>query len=59
MDDREQANRRMADYVQTTRRRLVDGKSEIARQQNELGMTQRHIDEMARWLDRSDELRGH
>jgi hypothetical protein len=58
MDDRERANREMAEYVQRLRRQLADGKSEIDRQRNEAGETRRHIDEMARWLGRSDELRG-
>ena len=33
MDDREQANRRVADHVARTRKRLDDGKDEIERQQ--------------------------
>ena len=33
MDDREQANRAVADHVARTRKRLEDGKDEIERQQ--------------------------
>ena len=39
MDDREQANRNVADWVARTRKRLDDGKNEIARQR-----------ESVRWL---------
>ena len=58
MDEREEANRKLAEYVQRLRRRLADGKSEIDRQRSEAEETRRHIEEMARWLERSDELRG-
>ncbi|HVU78119.1 MAG TPA: hypothetical protein VHC67_11080 [Gaiellaceae bacterium] len=51
MDDREEVNRRAAEFVASLRKRLEDGKAEIDRQNRAIHETRDHIAEMRRWHD--------
>jgi hypothetical protein len=51
MDNREEANRRAAEYVARLRKRIEDGKAEIDRQNRLIDETRDHIAEMRRWHD--------
>jgi septal ring factor EnvC (AmiA/AmiB activator) len=48
--DSDAVNRRVAEHVERLRRQLAAGRDEIARQREAAANTQRHIEEVHRWL---------
>lgn len=53
MDDREATNRAARQHVERLRRRLADGRVEIARQHDVLSENREHIAGMREWLGQS------
>jgi hypothetical protein len=54
MDEREAANRSIADYLARLRQRIEDGKSEIRRQRESIDATHEHLAGMSRWIEQTD-----
>jgi hypothetical protein len=54
MDEREAANRSVAEYLDSLRRRLADGRSELQRQRAVIDETQEHLAGMSRWIEQTD-----
>lgn len=59
MDEREQANRSIADHVARLRQRLLAGKSEIERQRAAVDATNQHLTGMRRWIEQTDRQLGN
>ena len=59
MDDREQANRTIADHVARLRQRLVAGKDEIQRQRAVVDATNEHLTGMRRWIEQTERHLGN
>ena len=58
MDEREAANRSVADYLARLRQRIEDGKSEIERQRASVDETHEHLAGMSRWIEQTDRELG-
>ncbi|MFL5963524.1 MAG: hypothetical protein ACJ757_11610 [Gaiellaceae bacterium] len=59
MDEREAANRSVAEYLARLRQRLADGRSELERQRALIDETHEHLAGMSRWIEQTDlELRS-
>ena len=58
MDEREQVNRSIADYLERVRQRLNDGKSEIERQRAAVHETNEHLAGMRRWIQQTNQQLG-
>jgi hypothetical protein len=58
MDEREAANRSVADYLERLRQRLSEGKSEIERQKASVDETHEHLAGMSRWIEQTDRQLG-
>ena len=58
MDEREQVNRSIADYLERVRQRLNDGKSEIERQRAAVDETNEHLAGMRRWIQQTNQQLG-
>jgi hypothetical protein len=58
MDEREQANRFVADHVARLRQRLRAGKDEIERQRAVVAETNEHLTGMRRWIEQTDRHLG-
>jgi hypothetical protein len=58
MDEREAANRSVAEYLARLRQRLADGKSEIERQKASVDETHEHLAGMSRWIEQTDRQLG-
>jgi hypothetical protein len=54
MDEREAANRSVADYLADLRQRLADGRSELQRQRALIDETHEHLAGMSRWIEQTD-----
>ena len=54
MDEREAANRSVADYLARLRQRLADGRSELQRQRALIDETHEHLAGMSRWIEQTD-----
>lgn len=54
MDEREAANRSVADYLEHLRRRLADGRAELRRQRALIDETHEHLAGMSRWIEQTD-----
>jgi hypothetical protein len=54
MDEREAANRAVADYLERLRQRLADGRSELERQRALIDETHEHLAGMSRWIEQTD-----
>jgi hypothetical protein len=54
MDEREAANRSVADYLDRLRQRLADGRSELQRQRALIDETHEHLAGMSRWIEQTD-----
>jgi hypothetical protein len=54
MDEREAANRSIADYLEHLRKRLADGRSELERQRALIDETHEHLAGMSRWIEQTD-----
>jgi hypothetical protein len=54
MDEREAANRSIADYLARLRERLADGRSELQRQRALIDETHEHLAGMSRWIEQTD-----
>jgi hypothetical protein len=54
MDEREAANRSVADYLARLRRCLADGRSELQRQRALIDETHEHLAGMSRWIEQTD-----
>jgi uncharacterized small protein (DUF1192 family) len=59
MDEREAANRLIAEHVEELRRRLAAGKDEIERQRAAVQETNEHLTDMRRWIEQTDEQLGN
>jgi hypothetical protein len=59
MDDREAANRSIADHVAHLRKRLVAGKDEIDRQRAAVDATNEHLTGMRRWIEQTERQLGN
>jgi len=58
MDEREAANRSVADYLGRLRQRLAEGRAELQRQRALIDETHEHLAGMSRWIEQTDlELR--
>ena len=53
-DEREVVNRAVAEHLAELRRRLADGRTEIARQRAEVDATHEHPAGMSRWIKDTD-----
>ena len=58
MDEREAANRSVAEYLESLRRRLADGRSELQRQRAVIDETHEHLAGMSRWIEQTDRELG-
>ena len=58
MDEREQVNRAIANYLEGVRRRLNEGKSEIERQRAAVDETKEHMAGMSRWIEQTNQQLG-
>ncbi|MDX6451118.1 MAG: hypothetical protein QOH16_1167 [Gaiellaceae bacterium] len=58
MDEREAANRAIADYLVRLRQRIADGKSELERQRASVDETHEHLAGMSRWIEQTDRQLG-
>jgi hypothetical protein len=54
MDEREAANRSIAEYLADLRQRLADGRSELQRQRALIDETHEHLAGMSRWIEQTD-----
>jgi hypothetical protein len=54
MDEREAANRAVAEYLARLRQRLADGRSELERQRALIDETHEHLAGMSRWIEQTD-----
>jgi len=54
MDEREAANRSVSEYLDSLRRRLADGRSELQRQRAVIDETHEHLAGMSRWIEQTD-----
>jgi hypothetical protein len=54
MDEREAANRSIAEYLTHLRQRLADGRSELQRQRALIDETHEHLAGMSRWIEQTD-----
>jgi hypothetical protein len=54
MDEREAANRSVAEYLDSLRQRLADGRSELQRQRALIDETHEHLAGMSRWIEQTD-----
>jgi hypothetical protein len=54
MDEREAANRSVAEYLARLRQRLADGRSELKRQRALIDETHEHLAGMSRWIEQTD-----
>jgi flagellar biosynthesis chaperone FliJ len=54
MDEREAANRSVADYLSRLRQRIADGRSELERQRAAVDATHEHLAGMSRWIEQTD-----
>jgi hypothetical protein len=54
MDEREAANRSVAEYLEHLRQRLADGRSELQRQRALIDETHEHLAGMSRWIEQTD-----
>ena len=54
MDEREAANRSVAEYLESLRRRLAEGRSELQRQRAVIDETHEHLAGMSRWIEQTD-----
>jgi hypothetical protein len=59
MDEREAANRSIAEHVARLRQRLVAGKDEIDRQRAAVDATNEHLTGMRRWIEQTDQQLGN
>jgi hypothetical protein len=53
-DDREAANRSVAEYLARLRQRLADGRAELQRQRALIDETHEHLAGMSRWIEQTD-----
>jgi chromosome segregation ATPase len=56
MDEREAVIRSAADHVERTRKRLEDGRNELARLRASLDDTRAHLHGMQEWIEASERL---
>jgi hypothetical protein len=54
MDEREAANRSVAEYLARLRERLAHGRSELQRQRALIDETHEHLAGMSRWIEQTD-----
>jgi hypothetical protein len=54
MDEREAANRSVAEYLEHLRQRLAAGRSELRRQRALIDETHEHLAGMSRWIEQTD-----
>jgi len=54
MDEREAANRAIAEYLTQLRQRIADGRSELQRQRALIDETHEHLAGMSRWIEQTD-----
>jgi hypothetical protein len=54
MDEREAANRSIADYLASLRERLANGRTELERQRALIDETHEHLAGMSRWIEQTD-----
>jgi hypothetical protein len=54
MDEREAANRSVAEYLARLRQRLAEGRSELQRQRALIDETHEHLAGMSRWIEQTD-----
>jgi hypothetical protein len=54
MDEREAANRSIAEYLEHLRQRLAAGRSELQRQRALIDETHEHLAGMSRWIEQTD-----
>jgi hypothetical protein len=54
MDEREAANRSVAEYLDSLRQRLAEGRSELQRQRALIDETHEHLAGMSRWIEQTD-----
>jgi hypothetical protein len=54
MDEREAANRSVADYLARLRHRLAEGRAELQRQRALIDETHEHLAGMSRWIEQTD-----
>jgi predicted metal-dependent hydrolase len=59
MDEREAANRSVAEHVSRLRERLRAGKDEISRQRAAVAATNDHLTGMRRWIEQTDQQLGN
>jgi hypothetical protein len=59
MDEREAANRVVAEHVARLRKRLADGKGEIERLRASVDATNEHLTGMRRWIEHTDRQLGY
>ena len=59
MDEREAANRSVAEHVARLRRRLRAGQDEIERQKAVVGETAEHLTGMRRWIEQTERQLGN
>jgi phage shock protein A len=58
MDDREAANRAVAEHVARMRERLLAGRTELERQHAAVEGTRAHIGGMRRWIAQTEQQLG-
>ena len=54
MDRREEVNRLAREHVERLKRRLADGKHELARQRESVSETREHLTGMSRWIAQTE-----
>jgi hypothetical protein len=59
MDEREAANRSVAEHVARLRQRLAMGKDEIERQKAVVDETNEHLTGMRRWIEQTEQQLGN
>ncbi len=59
MDEREAANRSVAEHVARLRQRLTAGKDEIDRQRAAVDATNEHLTGMRRWIEQTEVQLGN
>jgi hypothetical protein len=54
MDEREAANRSVAEYLEHLRQRLADGRAELQRQRALIDETHEHLAGMSQWIEQTN-----
>jgi hypothetical protein len=54
VDEREARNRSVAEHIARLRQRLLDGRTEIDRQNASVSETHEHLAGMRRWIEQTD-----